>query len=275
MIDLQRLLKFCKIVISNKKFKLENVNKNYLTSLKSEKICFFMHGTSGFSKNCINYMKMLHKLGFVIIAPHHVSYHRYLCNIYKQTKICGTHIKFNTTHDFAKKNRIIYKYITEFRKNELEKCFDFFKTYINLNNTIAVGVSEGGVAVSIAKLPKVTKFVCSYSIERNYFTRKFPVVHLYKNQNIVQIIGTNDQYFGPCSISSSLRKKITGNGFCTFKRCKLKNFTIYLIKGEKHSLLETKRINRDLISEIIYSHFGAKQKRISPKFATLYFKISG
>jgi hypothetical protein len=235
-----------------------------------------MHGTSGFSKNCINYMKMLHKLGFYVIAPHHVSYHKYLCNWYKNKKMCGKDIKFNTTKLFAKRNKLLYNYVSNFRKNELEYCFKYFSQIIDYNKTIVLGVSEGAIAVSLANIPKpIPKFICSYSIEKNYFTQKNPVIVLHKEQKVIQIIGTKDQYFGPCSISSSLNKHIKGNGRCTFKKSKIKNFHIYLIKNQKHSLLEKSKINANLISNIVYSHFGAKQKRISPKFATLYFKIKG
>lgn len=275
MIKTERLLRFCKFVDNKRPFCIKNIEILHNVNLKQRKVCLFMHGTSGFSKNCVNYMKMLHKLGFFIIAPHRVSYHSYLCNIYKQKKICGRHTKYSTTPPFAEKNKILYSYLAKFRKHEAESCFRFFKPYLNLESTIILGVSEGGIAVSLARIHQnVKKFICSYSIERNYFTQRFPVIHSYPKQHVIQIIGTHDEFFGKCnSVSATLKKNIKGHGYCTFKRQKKKNYTIYLLKNQKHSLLESK--NRMLMSAIIYSHLGAKQKRISPKFATLYFNIRG
>ena len=263
----QRFIKTCKFIDPLKKFKFSD-----LTCLpKNAKVCIFMHGTSGFSKNCINYMKLLHKLGFYIVAPDHNVYHHYLCNIYRKHIFCGRHLHFNTNAHFAKVNKSLYRYVAHFRKQELETIY----RYINAKYCIALGVSEGAIAVSLAKIP-CTKFICSYSIEKNYFTQKYPVIYLKKNQKIVQIIGTNDEYFGKHnSISSKLYKNINGHGLFTFKKNGHKNFHIYLLKGQKHCLLAQGAINKNLIYSIIYSHLGARQKRISPKFATLYFKING
>lgn len=274
MIDILRLLNVCKFVDNETKFELNDIKSISNINLKRRNVCIFMHGTSGFSKNCINYMKMLHKLGFFIIAPHHVSYHHYLCNIHKKKKICGQDIKYTTTNYFAKRHKLLYSYIAYFRKLEVEYCFGYFKKKLNLKNTILLGVSEGAIAVSLCRISGITKFICSYSIERNYFTQKFPVIFTSKKQKIVQIIGTHDEFFGPESISSSLSNQIEGNGKCTFAKYKINNYHIYLLKGQTHSLLVTMR-NCKLLSNIIYSHFGARQNRISPKLATLYFKISG
>ena len=268
-----RLLKYCKYVDPKKSFAMCT---GKVPNLKNAKVCFFMHGTSGFSKNCINYMKVLHKMGFVIIAPDHNAYHHYLCKRYKSVVYCGRHLHYNTNVHFAKTNRKLYNYVAHFRKNELVCCFNIFKKFIDLRKTIALGVSEGAIATSLACIPVSIKFICSYSIEQNYFTQYKPVLQVYKNQKIVQIIGTCDEFFGSCkSVSSKLYSNIHGHGEKTFRLKNLKNYTIYLLRKQPHSLLHKSKMNAKLIADIIYSHFGAKQKRISPKFATLYFKISG
>lgn len=272
MMDIIRLLRFCKFVHSNSTFKIRTGN---IPCLNHAHVCFFMHGTSGFSKNCLNYMKVLHSLGFTIIAPDHNAYHHYLCTKFKENTFCGRHLHFNTNVSFAQKNKKLYQYVAHFRKTELETCFNFFRKFIDLQNTIAFGVSEGAIAVSLARVP-CAKFICSYSIERNYFTQKYPVIRLQKYQKIVQIIGTKDEFFGKQnSIASKLKSSIAGHGKHTLEALS-KKYSIYLLKNQPHSLLHTNKSNiKQLIKQIIYSHFGAKQKRISPKFATLYFKISG
>ena len=256
MIDSIRLLNTCKYVDSTKlQFKITRV----IPSLKSRKVCFFMHGTSGFSKNCINYMKILHALGFTIVAPDHNAYHHYLCNIHKSHKYCGRHLHFNTTESFAKKNKDLYDYVAKFRKCELESCIKIFKHFVDLKKSIALGVSEGAIAVSLARIPVHAKFICSYSIERNYFTRKFPGIQISKNQRIIQIIGTKDQYFGATdSISANLSPRILGNGIKTFKKHQIQNYTIYLLKNQQHSLLQTSKRNANLLKYIVAKHYMEK-----------------
>lgn len=273
MINHQRLLHHCKYVNPSKNFRLSS--KMPCIS-KKHKICFFMHGTSGFSKNCINYLKILHRLGFTVIAPDHKAYHHYICNVFKKRKYCGRHLHFDTNSNFAKNNASLYNYVAHFRKTELESCFNIFKAHIDAKKTIVVGVSEGAIATSLACLPVLKKFIFSYSIERNYFTQKLPVVRVYPCQKIIQIIGTNDEYFGPKGIASKLRAHIIGHGQKTFKAKNIKNYCIYLLKKQPHSLLHTNiKQNSKIIQSILYSHLGAKQKRISPRLATLYFKIKG
>lgn len=274
MIDSKRLLQFCKYV--DGKHENFQIKTRVIPSLKNSKVCFFMHGTSGFSKNCINYMKVLHALGFTLIAPDHNAYHHYICKKYKKQVFCGRHLHFNTTSKFAQNNKKLYNYVANFRKNELQCCFKIFKHQLNLKKTIALGVSEGAIAVSLACIPVHTKFICSYSIEKNYFTQHFPVIQIFPGQKIVQVIGTHDEFFGTNnSISSKLRAHVVGHGHKTLKYNKIKNYTIYLLKNQPHSLLQKSATNAKLLKAIIYSHLGAKQKRISPRFATLYFKISG
>ena len=273
MFNYQRLLHHCKYVNPRKKFILSD--KMPCIS-KKNKICFFMHGTSGFSKNCVNYLKILHKLGFTVIAPDHNAYHHYICKIFAQQKYCGRHLHFNTTSHFATRNTLLYNYVAHFRKKELECCFQIFKDHIDIKKAICVGVSEGAIATSLACVPVSKKFIFSYSIERNYFTPKMPVVNVYAGQKIIQIIGTKDEYFGPLGIASKLRAHIIGHGQKTFRALKTKNYNIYLLKNQSHSLLQKNlKQNAKIIKAILYSHLGAKQKRISPKFATLYFKING
>ena len=273
MIDTRRLIRHCKFIDPSKKFKLDSKLPKFN---KRNKICFFMHGTSGFSKNCINYLKILHRLKYTVIAPDHNAYHHYLCNNFANRTYCGRDLHFNTNAHFARRNKQLYSYVAQFRKKELECCFRIFRGKINVVKAIVVGVSEGAVAASLACVPVSTKFIFSYSIERNYFTQKLPVVNLYPYQKIVQVIGTYDEFFGPRGIASKLKAHVVGHGHKTFKAMKIKNYSIYLLKRQKHSLLHQNiKQNGKIIKAIFYSHLGAKQKRISPKLATLYLSING
>lgn len=220
-----------KFIYPTKKFYL-STNYDFL-KMNFNKIAFFMHGTSGFTDNSLNYLKILHKLGFFIIAPDHIASHKHFCH----HNICSKHINFSTTVNFAKKNPHIYKYVSDFRTKELEQVFThFFQIYPhNPKHLIAVGVSEGAIAVSKAKIPVHTKFIFSYSIERNYFTMKKPFVHSYPNQRIIQVIGTNDNFFGKNNSISSHFHKVKGHGFDNLKH--LNNSLIFLLQNYEHSLL--------------------------------------
>lgn len=267
-INVYRLILFCKIVAPTQ-----------TDFSKHDKFCFFMHGTSGFTYNCKNYMKILKKLGFVIIAPDHNRYHFRKC----KCTVCGKDLKYNTTINFVKHNNKIYDYAANFRTKELEACVKYFSKLWNLKNkttVIAVGVSEGGIAVSQSDIPAyITKFIFSFSIEKTYFTPHCNF-NLKKQQKVIQTIGTHDEFFGRRNSIACHFNEVNGHGLNTFKNFHHQNYAIFLLEKQPHSLLSTKtlfRKNSKIISHILctYSAFGARQNLISPKFATLYLSTNG
>lgn len=231
--DIQRLLKHCKVVLPDKRFQLiplKLLDKNKIYT----KIAFFMNGTTGFTDNSLNYMRILHKFKFLIIAPDHNFYHKNICKYHQQKKICGHDTKFHTTKRFAAKNPHIYSYITKFRTLELSSIYKhFFQIFPHLSKSfqICVGVSEGAIATSIAKIPVHLKFVFSYSIEKNYFTKHKPYFKSFPTQKVIQVIGSNDQFFGKSNSIASFFHNV--RGFSKSRR----NLFIHVLPFQHHSLL--------------------------------------
>lgn len=227
-IDIYHFFDVCKSMKNHRFGYLKDENLNL------RKVCVFMHGTNGFFESSYKYMKYMNNLGYDVIAPDHVEYH-------KKHK---TDIKYSTKPKTActLRNQLRYKYAINFRLKELQTAVHYLAKYAE--EIVLLGVSEGAISVSMFKsYVPVKKIMCSFFPMQSYFTKN----HVYEKQNVknhVYIIGSEDQYFSPYTDSISKM---------TQKRCGGKHDyspNVIVIPFANHDLLQS-RSHTGLVTKII------------------------
>ena len=251
----------CLVALPHEKYKSKDdmmLLKQYHTCnfpVDNTKICIFMHGSGGFSETSMKYINYMTSQGYTVFSPN-----------------CDTH-KYNTTVQKActANNQRLYRLVLQERLCELRKTVPYIHSTINDAHITLLGTSEGGIAVSRfrSKHKIKLKVICAYYPQRSYFTPHGPFMNTDNVEHTICIYGTKDEFFGPIDSITQQTKNM-----CKLSKTpiELPRFDTYVIKNGHHNILKTAQ---ELVFAIIYSHLGAKQKRISPRFATLYFKIKG
>lgn len=227
-IDIRHFLDVCKYMKNHRFTYLKEKTPNL------KKVCIFMHGTSGFYESSYKYMKYMNDLGYDVLAPDHVEYHR-------KHK---TDIKYSTKPKTACTlyNQLRYKYAINFRLKELQTAVHHVAKYAK--EIVLLGVSEGAISVSMFKsCVPVKKIMCSFFPMQSYFTKS----HVFDKNNVtnhIYIIGSDDQYFSPYTDSIS---KITQK-YCGGKHDYSPN--VVVIPFANHDLLEIK-LHTNIVKKII------------------------
>lgn len=198
----------------------------------------YLHGSHGFTKHNVLFIKLLCSLGFLVVAPDHTQYN-----------FCP---EYNTSLKTIQKNRKIYKCIINLRLQETERILNYLNTDITL-----IGSSEGGVITSISNNKHIKKkIISSYSAEPTYFYRK--CLFTRPDMEIINIIGSHDGYFGRYqSIMQKKHKYHIGHAsYCLLnKSTRLSN--VYVIKNGLHNYLFD---NYRLAKQILSFHLGCQTK---------------
>lgn len=225
-IDASKVIDVCKMMTNKKLIKLS------YNLLKSKTyVAIFMHGSGGFNESSMEYMKFLNSIGYTVVAPDHVAYHKHVQDI----KYNSTNEKACTFH-----NQLKYKYAIHFRMKEIQVIMNLIHN--TASKIILFGVSEGAIAVSLYKTSvPVVKVMCAFYPSMSYFIKQkgnFANVkdHLY-------ILGTHDEYFSP--YTNSINKNVECGMLKAFstKVIFIPFATHSLIKHNTHKLLTFKVIH--------------------------------
>lgn len=185
-------------------------------------LILFFHGSSGISKLTKKYMRFLSNFGTV------------LCEESKPLLVYKTDAKKYLKN--KKKYEKIYKLVAKHRKKQVEDLVNLLKVPV-----IAVGISEGGIGVTLANSKYIKKkIIIGYTGECNYFTRmkqpiKMPYIkHLF-------LVGEKDQFFSNKHTSvSSVVSRNTNTCSVKGRPYPYKNVISYKLKNKKHNVYSCK-----------------------------------
>jgi len=184
------------------------------------KVCVFMHGSTGLSDISMAYVNFMASLGFLVVCP------------------CSKKVEYNSTaqHVCTSSYQQLYKSVLISRIKTLNKALKMATTRFPNANLVAMGTSEGGIAVARCKSPVALsmKIVCSYLPRSCYFTPRGPYFSLYNTREVHCIAGTRDEYFGMNDSIAARTAHVCGNG--ASHRGALAS--IHLIHNAPHNLVK-------------------------------------
>ena len=219
--------------------------KHAVWSKEYRKVIVFMHGSQGFGKVTLFYLRLLAQLGFLVIAPDHVTSHVQCLDMisYKSTiqKACST------------KNQNTYRYIVQYRLMEIRKCMHFIETHMPHATVSLAGTSEGAIAVARSRANVHSKLLLSYVAQPSYFSPQMKLLHVKEGSSVVIIHGANDEYFGSTnSVSSQTKHKCGGKGHVYKHKSAIHT---HILKNTGHNITPTQE-HRNVITHIVTKHFG-------------------
>lgn len=197
---------------------------------KYKKVCIFMHGSGGFAKTSLYFMHVMANSGYLVIAPDHIEDHE------------GTlgKIKYNSSEKTVctKRNQKKYRYVVEYRLNELNTCIRFVNACFPNAKVVTLGTSEGAIAVAKSRVQVHTKIICAYVLRGSYFEPR-DIFHKPKGTKVINIHGDKDQYFGDNdSISSQTHSQCGGKHWTDGHKIGVKRI---ILKNTDHNILKRQR----------------------------------
>ena len=204
-------------------------------------LCIFMHGSSGFGRQALEYMRMMARKGYLVLAPDHIEAH------HKNRK----KIAYTSSYKLACTGRMqkVYRYVVGYRLCELESCIRFAKMCFPKAKLVTVGTSEGAIAVAKSTQRVDTKLIFSYVLRGSYF-EPHDIFHSQKGTHVVNVYGENDEFFGSKgSISSDTHTMCGGKHWTDGTKPNVKTV---VLRNTGHNIMET-ATNRAVVEAIIKS----------------------
>lgn len=191
-------------------------------------VVLYMHGSSGLYTGDVYRKYIVEDIEAIFFAP----------NSFK--------IDNRPTYKSPVKEKI-YKKVHKIRLAEISYNLKELKKlkFIDTNNIILMGNSEGGLAAAIYKSNEFkARIVTAFSCESSYFYTNFKLGSN-RNTPFLNIIGTHDEFF---SKKTSLNKKykVEGNGIDSLK--KYENAKIVILSKTKHDITTNIYVKDEIIS---------------------------
>ncbi|MGB5792041.1 alpha/beta hydrolase family protein [Poseidonibacter sp.] len=208
-----------------KKFK--KLYPNFKSTSKIPTV-LFMHGSAGLRKGSVYRKWIVEEAGFIFFAPNSLKVKN------RPTYETPTKLKnYEKVHDFRQAE--IY-----FNLEKLQKI-----SFIDTNNIFLMGNSEGGLAAAAFKGREFKgRIVTAYSCENAYYSKNFEI-GANKNEAILNIIGTHDEYF---SNDSKATKNHEVDGHCTKALRKYKNAKVIILPQTKHDITTNVYVKGDILN---------------------------
>lgn len=243
----------------------------------------YAHGSGGCSWDNMRICRMISRLGILVIAPDGFAYpkntamgalrhkdclplHRssddvnyWTGDLIYSSKASGTSnysTKADTVLENPKDFCDLYERCYQLRRSELHYTIRNLPQYVKTKGFFLGGTSEGGMAIARFDDQRYGEMICgrfinSFSIEYNYFTPTPDAGELGGQFDVptLNIIGTNDQYFGPEDSVAKIvasddktgygDKNMTGNGYKTMVRQGVEAGLVTVLEGGVHSPCNT------------------------------------
>ncbi|RXK12498.1 hypothetical protein CP965_07895 [Halarcobacter mediterraneus] len=208
-------------------YKIKKLLKEKNHTNKKFPLVLFIHGSSGLNKGTV-YRKWIVEQGFIFICPNS--------------------LKIDNRPTYKTPDKIsAYEKVHKLRQAEIVfninkiKNFDF----IDKNNIFLMGNSEGGLAAAAYKGKEFkARIITAYSCENGYYSKDFKI-GAKKSDPILNIIGTNDEFF---SKKSEASKDYKVEGHCTKALKKYKNAKVVILAQTKHDITQNGYVKDDIIS---------------------------
>ncbi|MGA1940627.1 hypothetical protein [Arcobacter sp. YIC-310] len=209
---------------------LQNFKKLYPNFKAKNKIptVLFLHGSAGLNKGVIYRKWIVEKANFIFFCP----------NSFK--------VKNRPTYETPTKLKN-YEKVHKFRQAEIHHNLQKLQniSFIDIKNIFLMGNSEGGLAVASFKGREFKgRIITAYSCENSYYSKNFEI-GANKNEPILNIIGTHDEYF---SNSANPTKNYDVEGHCTKALRKYKNAKVIILPQTKHDIISNIYVKDDIIS---------------------------
>lgn len=188
----------------------------------------YMHGSSGLSSGSVYQKYIVQDVKAIFFAP----------NSFK----IQDRPKYNSP---TKEKRYIK--VHKLRLVELDYNLKQLKQldFIDTKNIFLMGNSEGGLTAAIYKSNSFkARIVTAFSCESSYFYTKFKI-GAKKDEPILNIIGTHDQFFAKDSLTN-INHKVEGNSIKSFKN--YTNVKIVVLSKTKHDLTQNIYLKDEIVS---------------------------
>lgn len=212
---------------------LNKFKKKYPDFSAKEKIStiLFIHGSKGLGKGEA-YRKWIVEAGFIFFAP----------NSFK--------VENRPTYTTPAKLKD-YEKVHKLRQDEIQFNLKKLKniSFIDKKHLFLMGNSEGGLAAAAYKGRAFKgRIITAYSCENGYYSKDFKL-GVKKCEPFLNIIGTQDEYFGKDS-KPNKKHKVSGN--CTQALLKYRKAKVVLLPQTKHDITTNIYVKEDIVSFLNY-----------------------
>ncbi len=208
---------------------LNKFKKKYPDFKTYEKLplLIFIHGSAGLNKG-VTYRKwIVENTGFIFFAPNSFKL--------KDRPTYGENEKIKT-----------YEKVHKVRQAEIHYNLEKLKEipFIDQSQIFLMGNSEGGLAAAAYDKRRFkARIITAYSCENGYYSRDFKL-GAKKNEPILNIIGTHDQFF---SNDSKANEKHEVDGHCTKALMQHKNAKVIILPQTKHDITQNIYVKDEII----------------------------
>jgi len=191
----------------------------------------YMHGSGDFIRGDIYRNWIVHDLNFAFISPH-------------------SHIIKNRPTYISPAPKSEYKKVHRLRQAEIRYSSKQIRktTWIDKNNLFLVGNSEGALAAGVYKGDEFkARVILAWSCEDGYYSDDTKIGSK-KDEPILSIIGTEDEYFGVDSKFTEGHQKHKINGHCIEALLEHSNSKVVVLPKTKHNLTYNPYTKYELIN---------------------------
>lgn len=196
--------------------------------VKKLPVLLFMYGSAGLSKNKIFQSLIPEKTPFIFFAPD-----SFRINNRPTYKSPVSHKAYNKVHEIRQAEIYI----------SLKKLIKF--DFIDRRNIFLMGHSEGALSAAIYKSKNIKgRIISGFSCEDSYFYKN-PKLGSAPDEPFLNIIGTDDQYFGRCSEFNKFYNTAGHGGIALQNN---KNAKIVLLGNTPHDVTQSIYTVNEIVS---------------------------